>query len=92
MRAHVSEELFCTDAASGARPGAAGRRSVVPNAVAKELWRHRERRGGYVREESSGQAAARRLANYADDENYFEPDRAAKSDTRWFELLCDALG
>ena len=31
LRAQVSEEIFCTDTAGGARPGAAGVRAVVPS-------------------------------------------------------------
>ena len=91
LRAQVSGEVFCTDASGGGCPGAAGVRTEVPSAVAKELWRHRERRGGYVRKESSGQVAARRLAAFADDAEDFEPD-GATHDTRWFGHVCDALG
>ena len=92
LSAPVSTELFCTDAAGGRRAGAAGVRSVVPSAVAQELWRHRCRRGGYVRMETDGEAAARRLEDYFGGAGNFDYAAPLRGDSRWFGDVCDALG
>ena len=46
LRARWADELVCTDASSFWGASVTAR---VPPAVTQELWRHRERRGGYVR-------------------------------------------
>ena len=46
LRARWASELVCTDASSFWGASVTAR---VPPAVTQELWRHRERRGGYVR-------------------------------------------
>ena len=40
LRAQVSNEVFCTDASGGGRPGVGGVKAELPNEVVRELWRH----------------------------------------------------
>ena len=49
IRAHVRSELMCTDARGGMLTGVGAVRAEVRPEVARELYRHRTRRGGYVR-------------------------------------------
>ena len=48
LRAPVRDVLVCTDASGGKRPWAAGVGTRIPAGVARELWRHRVRRGGRI--------------------------------------------
>ena len=69
--------------------------SELPRSVVQELWRHRVRRGGYVRMESSAEAAAGRLEDFAHDAllpSEFVEGGEANPDGRWFGEVCDALG
>ena len=95
LRASVSPEVWCTDASGGGRPGVGGVTSELPRRVVQELWRHRVRRGGYVRKESSAEAAARRLEDFADDAVFpgeLIEGGEVKPDGRWFGEVCDAIG
>ena len=89
LRADVREELFCTDASGGASAGIGGCYTKVPRSVAQELWRHKARKGGYVRKDSNATAVARGLAAHLNID--FDADEHLP-DARWFGDVCDALG
>ena len=93
-------ELLCTDASGGATPGVGGTRAEVRPDVARELWRHRTRRGGYARAETKGEARARALAHRMGvlvdhlakkGELDYVPAQPAEADSRWFGEVCRCL-
>ena len=53
IRAPVRSELMCTDACGGVYTGIGAVRAEVLPEVARELFQHRTRRGGYVRAETA---------------------------------------
>ena len=64
IRAEVRSELFCTDVCGGAFTGVGGVRAEVRPEVARELYRHRSRRGGYVRAETPAEVRLRERTEY----------------------------
>ena len=54
LRAPVADRVWCTDASPSA---AAVVHAVLPEHAARELWRHRDSRGSYVRLSSKEQTA-----------------------------------
>ena len=62
IRAPVRSELICIDACGGVFTGVGAVRIDVRPAVARELYRHRTRRGGYVRAEIAEEVRARERA------------------------------
>ena len=97
IRAEVRSELMCTDARGGLFAGVGAVRAEVRPEVARELYRHRTRRGGYVRAETPAEVRLRERAEYwqrlvaarpdlaealADDDAF--DDAQATPSTRWF--------
>ena len=77
LRTTVSQEIFCTDASGDGRPGVGATSTQMPAALVQDLWCHRVRRGGYVRKESAAEAAARRVAESFDDDDFVDGDVAS---------------
>ena len=64
IRAQVRSELVRTDARGGAFTGVGAVRAKVLPEVACELYRHRSRRGGYVRAETPAEIRIREQEDY----------------------------
>ena len=64
IRAQVRSELICTDARGGVFTGVGGVRAEVRPVVARELYRDRTRRGGYVRAETPSEVRLRESSDY----------------------------
>ena len=96
IRAPVRSELVCTDARGGVSTGVGAVRAEVRPEVARELYRHRTRRGGYVRAETPQEVRARERIDWSekllelrpdlvDDDDHSDDDADdALSDPRWF--------
>ena len=104
IRAEVRSELMCTDARGGLFTGVGAVRAEVRPEVARELYRHRTRRGGYVRAETPAEVRLRERAEYWQrlvaarpdlaealaDDDAFDDAQAAPS-TRWFGEVCKCM-
>ena len=92
LRADVSTDLICTDACGGAKAGAGCVRSRVPRELARRLWRHRLRRGGYVFLENALGGWCR---DWLHEHGYFNAednaDRNPHLGTRFFGDIADGL-
>ena len=66
IRAPVRSELMCTDACGGVYKNIGAVRAEVRAEVARELYRHRTRRGGYVRAETAEEMRNRERADRCD--------------------------
>ena len=96
IRAPVRSELVCTDARGGVFTGVGAVRAEVRPEVAREFYRHRTRRGGYVRAETPQEVRARERVDWSekllelrpdlvDDDDHSDDDADdALSDPRWF--------
>ena len=102
IRAQVRSELQCTDACEGLFTGIGGVRDEVRPEVARELYRHRSRRGGYVRAETPAEIRCRERADYWDRLLAVRPDVAegivgdfddmvAEHTHRWFGEVCKCV-
>ena len=98
IRAPVRSELLCTDACGGVYTGIGGVKAEVRSEVARELYRHRTRRGGYVRAETPEEVRRRERADWSDRLLELRPDLAdglddkdAASDSRWFGEVCKCI-
>ena len=102
VRAEVRSELFCTAACGGAFTGVGGVRAEVRPEVARELYRHRSRRGGYVRAETPAEVRLRERTDYWERFLAARPDLAdaladdfddaqTKPSTRWFGEVCKCV-
>jgi len=104
IRAEVRSELICTDARGGVFTGVGAVRAEVRPDVARELYRHRTRRGGYVRAETPGEVRRRERTDYwqrllearpdiaeaiADDDDF--DDAQAELSARWFGEVCKCM-
>ena len=104
IRALIRSELICTDALGGSFTGAGAVRAEVRPEVARELYRHRTRRGGYVRAETSAEVRLRERTEYwqrlvearpdlaealADDEAF--DDTQVTTSSRWFGEVCKCM-
>ena len=104
IRAQVRSELMCTDARGGAFTGVGAVRAEVRPEVARELYRHRTRRGGYVRAETPAEVRRRERQEYwqrllaarpdlaealADDDDFDDVQAAASA--RWFGDVCKCI-
>ena len=104
IRAQVRSELMCTDARGGAFTGVGAVRAEVRPEVARELYRHRTRRGGYVRAETPAEVRRRERQEYwqrllaarpdlaealADDDEFDDVQAAASA--RWFGDVCKCI-
>ena len=105
IRAQVRSELLCTDARGGIFTGVGAVRAEVRPEVARELYRHRTRRGGYVRAETPEEVRLRDQRDYwqrlcaarpdlaealADDDDFDNVQEVVSSD-RWFGDICKCL-
>ena len=104
IRAQVRSELMCTDARGGAFTGVGAVRAKVLPEVACELYRHRTRRGGYVRAETRAKVRLREqteywqrllearpdLAEALADDNAFD-DMQANTSPPWFGEVCKCV-
>ena len=100
IRAPVRSELFCTDACGGVFTGVGAVRADVCPEVARELFRHRTRRGGYVRAETSDEVRRREREDWCDKLLELRPDLAdglddlhdrSNPDSRWFGEVCKCI-
>ena len=101
IRAPVRSELVCTDARGGVFTGVGAVRAEVRPEVARELYRHRTRRGGYVRAETPAEVRARERADWSDrllelrpdlvEDDDDEDDDAGDADPRWFGEVCKCI-
>ena len=103
IRAPVRSELVCTDARGGVFTGVGAVRAEVRPEVARELYRHRTRRGGYVRAETPSEARTRERADHFDRLLELRPDlledaddsdddaAGTSSDPRWFGEVCKCI-
>ena len=104
IRALVRSELICTDARGGSFTGVGAVRAEVRPEVARELYRHRTRRGGYVRAETSAEVRLRERTEYwqrlvearpdlaealADDDAF--DDTQVTTSSRWFGEVCKCV-
>ena len=104
LRAAVRSEIMCTDARGGAFTGIGAVRAEVRPEVARELYRHRSRRGGYVRAETAAEVRLRERRDYwqrllaarpdlaealADDDAF--DDVQSASSARWFGEVCKCV-
>ena len=105
LRAQVRSELICTDACGGVFTGVGAVCAKVRPEVARELFRHRTRRGGYVRAETPAEVRRRERTDYwerllaarpdiaeellADDDDF--DDTLAVPSTRWFGEVCKCM-
>ena len=98
IRAPVRSELLCTDACAGVFTGIGGVKAEVLPEVARELYRHRTRRGGYVRAETPEEVRRRERADWCGRLLELRPDLAdgfddidAASGSRWFGEICKCI-
>ena len=99
IRAPVRSELVCTDARGGVFTGVGAVRAEVRPEVARELYRHRTRRGGYVRAETPAEVRARERADWSDRLLELRPDLvegdddddAGDADPRWIGEVCKCI-
>ena len=104
IRAEVRSELMCTDARGGLFTGVGAVRAEVRPDVARELYRHRTRRGGYVRAETPSEVRLREQRDYWERLLAARPDLAEAladdadfdsvqggSSTRWFGAICKCI-
>ena len=103
IRAPVRSELVCTDARGGVFTGVGAVRAEVRPEVARELYRHRTRRGGYVRAETPQEVRARERIDWSekllelrpdlvDDDDHSDDDADDEpSDPRWFGEVCKCI-
>ena len=102
IRAQVRSELMCTDACGGVFTGVGGVRAEVRPEVARELYRHRSRRGGYVRAETPAESRSRERSDYWQRMLAARPDLAdaladdfdsgeAEPSARWFGEVCKCV-
>ena len=104
LRAQVRSELLCTDARGGVFTGVGAVRADVRPEVARELYRHRTRRGGYARAETPEEVRHRERSEYlqklltarpdlaealADDDDF--DDIQAGPAGRWFGEVCKCV-
>ena len=98
VRAPVRSELLCTDACGGVFTGIGGVKAEVRPEVARELYRHRTRRGGYVRAETPAEVRRRERVDWCDRLLELRPDLTdglddtdAASGSRWFGEVCKCI-
>jgi hypothetical protein len=90
LRVDVSEAVLCSDACGGGRARGGGVRTTVPRSLARRLWRHRLRKGGFVYIESKVGALFRHYQQgHGEWDDSYDPE--PELGPRFFGDLADGL-